>query len=185
MLRVLGLPRAQRVGGAGVGERAAGVLVGQDDRLLRVEDLRGLRHEMDAAEEDQLGIALGLRGAREVERVPEVVGEVLDLGVLVVVREDHRTARTLEPIDLGEEIEGGVDRGRVHPGGVRIPRHCGRGIFGRGCARAKGRVELNSRGRCGVCGGDRRDRAGTRDRMPRAPAGPRSNGTPRDGRSCG
>jgi hypothetical protein len=46
---------------------------------------------VDAAEGDHLGVGLG-RLAREAERVAEVVGDVLDLGQLVVVGEDDRVA---------------------------------------------------------------------------------------------
>ena len=40
------------------------------------------------------------------ERVADEVGEVLDLGLLVVVREDHRVALALEARDRGLEIVG-------------------------------------------------------------------------------
>ena len=54
--RVLGLPGAQLVGGDRVGERAAGVEVGEQDRLLGGEDRGGLGHEVDAAERDHVGV---------------------------------------------------------------------------------------------------------------------------------
>ena len=41
---------------------------------------------------------------RQLKRVTNVVGEVLDLGFLVVVREDHRVALVLEALDLGLEL---------------------------------------------------------------------------------
>ena len=75
------------VGGAGLFERAAGVGVGQDDDFFGVHDLGGLRHEVDAAEGDDVGIGgLGMIG--EAERVAHVVGDVLDVAGLIVVRED-------------------------------------------------------------------------------------------------
>ena len=49
---VLGLPGAQLVGGDRVGQRAAGGGVGDQDRLLRRQDLGGLGHEVDAGEDD-------------------------------------------------------------------------------------------------------------------------------------
>ena len=51
---------AQLIGGDRVGERAAGIQVRQQHGLLRREDGRGLRHEVHAAEGDDLG--LGARG---------------------------------------------------------------------------------------------------------------------------
>ena len=88
---VLGLPRAQLVGGDRVGQRAAGVEVGQQHGLLGAQDRGGLGHEVDAAEGDHVGVG-GRRLARQAERVPHEVGHVLDLGHLVVVGEDHRVA---------------------------------------------------------------------------------------------
>ena len=55
------------------------------------EDLGRLGHEVDAAEHDRLGLGGG-RLAREAERVADVVGDVLHLGHLVVVGEDHGAA---------------------------------------------------------------------------------------------
>ena len=48
--------------------------------------------------------SVGGRLAREAERVAEVVGDVLDLGQLVVVGEDHRVALGGERADLVAEI---------------------------------------------------------------------------------
>ncbi len=91
------------VGAATVGERAARREVGHDDRAGRVQDLRGLRHEVDAAEHDHVALDL-LGDLREGERVADEVGQVLDLRLLVVVREDHRVALFLEPADLLLEL---------------------------------------------------------------------------------
>ena len=49
--------------------------------------------------------AVGLRRRlRELQRVADEVGEILDLALLVVVREDHRVALALEALDLGLEL---------------------------------------------------------------------------------
>src|SRR5680860_1483524 len=82
------LPVAQLARGDRVGERAAGVEVGDQDRLLRREDRGRLGHEVDAAEGDRRGAGLGGL-AREPERIAGVVGDVLHLGHLVVVGEGH------------------------------------------------------------------------------------------------
>ncbi len=82
-----------------VGERAAGAEVGDQDGLLRREDRGGLGHEVHAAEGDR--VRVGGRGLpREPERVAHVVGDVLDLGQLVVVRQDHRVALGGKGADL-------------------------------------------------------------------------------------
>ena len=88
---VLRLPLAQLLGRDRRGQRAAGAQIGDQHRLLGREDLRRLGHEVDAAEDDRLGVGRG-RLAREAERVADVVGHVLHLGHLVVVGEDHRVA---------------------------------------------------------------------------------------------
>jgi hypothetical protein len=122
------LPRAQQRRGARVGQRAAGLEVGQHDGLLRVHDLGRLGHEVDAAEHDHFGLGVA-RALGELERVAEVVGDVLDVRVLVVVRQDHGVARLAQSVDLGEQVETRVDRGH--------PR-----IIGRGSPAAKRRALL-------------------------------------------
>ena len=79
--------------------------VRQDHLLVvRREDVRGLGHEVHAAEQDELG--LGPRGglARELERVARDVGELDDLVALVVVAQHERagaerSARGAGPLD--------------------------------------------------------------------------------------
>ena len=68
-----------------------GVEVGDQHGLLGAQDRGRLGHEVHAAEAITSAVAGGgLAG--EPERVADVVGDVLDLGHLVVVREDHRVA---------------------------------------------------------------------------------------------
>ncbi len=74
--------------------RAAGGRVGDEDCLLRIEDCRGLGHEVDAAE--NYHVCVDLRCApRELERVAGEVCGVLHLGAAVVVREYYRVAAFL------------------------------------------------------------------------------------------
>ena len=76
--------------GRHVRHRAAGREVGQDDLLLRRgEDVGGLGHEVDAAEDDVLGLGPRRRLARQLEGVAGDVGELDDLVALVVVAEDE------------------------------------------------------------------------------------------------
>ena len=95
-------PLGQRLAGDRVGERAAGAEVGQEHRLLRVQDLRRLGHEVDAAEDDHVGVD-GCRLARQLERVADEVRHLEDLGTLVVVREHHGTTLLLELADLARQ----------------------------------------------------------------------------------
>ena len=57
------------------------------------EDVGALGHEVDAAEEDVLGVAAAGRLLRELEGVAAEVGELDDLVALVVVAEDDQIAR--------------------------------------------------------------------------------------------
>ncbi len=100
---MLGLPGPQLIGVDRVGERAAGVEVGDQDGLLGRENRGGLGHEVDAAEGDHLGVGLS-RLAREAERVAAVVGEVLDLRQLVVVGEDDGVPFPRERANLVAEL---------------------------------------------------------------------------------
>ncbi len=85
-------------------QRAAGALVRDQDRLVRIEDLRGLRHEVHAALNDDVG--LYFRGLdRELQRVAADVGDAMEnLRRLVVVRQDHRAAHSLQFVD---RLDGG------------------------------------------------------------------------------
>ena len=57
---------------------------------------------MDTAEDDRVGVRGG-RLAREAERVAGVIGDVLDLGHLVVVRQDDGVRLLRERADLALE----------------------------------------------------------------------------------
>ena len=91
------------VGGAGVGQAAAGLQIRQQHGLVGIEDLGGLRHEVNAAEDDHLRIgAGGLAG--EFEGVTDEIGAVLNGVLLVVVRQDHRVALVPQAIDRGRAV---------------------------------------------------------------------------------
>jgi len=101
-------PGAEGVGGAPVREAAPRVQVGDDDALAGVEDLGGLCHEVHAAEGDDRGLG-ARRGLGQLEAVAHEVRQVLDLGLLVVVGQEHGVALLPEPGDLRQEVQGGVD----------------------------------------------------------------------------
>ncbi len=88
---------------AAIDQRAAGCAIREDHRPVRVEDLGGLGHEPDPAEHDHVLLALG-RLARERQAVAHEVGDVLNVGVLVVVRQDHGVALFAEALDLELEV---------------------------------------------------------------------------------
>ena len=97
----------------GLGEGAHVLVVG--------EGLTGIETVTEIAESRPgLNVALAARGEpgdwlspgarrhlREAERVPDVVGDVLDLAVLVVVGQDHGVALALEAPDLRDGLPGG------------------------------------------------------------------------------
>src|SRR5207245_11796633 len=80
-----------------------------------VQDLGRLGHEVDAAEDDRVGLHAG-RLARELERVAHEVGHREDLRALVVVRQDDGVAGALQGADLGDDVgQRGAAFGAVVP----------------------------------------------------------------------
>src|SRR3546814_3575102 len=92
------------IGRARILEAAPGIHVGEDHRLVRAQDLGGLGHEADAAKRDHLGVGRR-RLARQIEAVADEIGDVLKLGLLIIMREDDGVALLAQPIDLGAQIE--------------------------------------------------------------------------------
>ncbi len=91
-------------GGAGLLERAASVGIGQDDDFPGVYDFRRFRHEMDAAEDDDIGLG-GLGVVGEAERVADVICDVLDVAGLVIMGEDDGVPGLFQGEDFLLEIE--------------------------------------------------------------------------------
>ena len=67
---------------------------------------------MDLAKIKVVGVGGG-GSARQGQTVAQVVGEVLDLAVLVVVAQEDGVQLALEAQDLGAQVEGGVDGGAL------------------------------------------------------------------------
>jgi DNA-binding transcriptional LysR family regulator len=83
------------IGGASVRQGAARLEIRQQHRFVWTEDFGGLGHEVHAAEHDHLRIGGGgLAG--QFQGIANEVRDVLDGGVLVVVRQDHGLALVLE-----------------------------------------------------------------------------------------
>ncbi len=72
--------------GAGVGERATGIQIRKENLLVGIEDLGGLSHEVDAGENDDVGIRLR-RLPCQSKRVAYIISNVLDVRLLVVMRQ--------------------------------------------------------------------------------------------------
>ena len=85
-----------------VGHGAAGADLGQQHGLVRGEDGGAFGHEMDAAEHDHIMIGL-CRGAGKFERIAGDVGDVLDLGPLIIVGQDDGVQVFFELQDLFAE----------------------------------------------------------------------------------
>ena len=81
------------IGRGHVGHRAARGEI-REDHLLMVaaEDVGAFRHEMHAAEDDELSVWMPADLAGELVGVADVVGELDDLVALIVMAEDHKPA---------------------------------------------------------------------------------------------
>ncbi len=104
-------------GGDRGGKRAAGAAVGDQDGLLRIEELGCLGHEMDATLDD--GVGLDPRGLdRQLQAVAHDVGDpVIDLRRLVIVGEDDSVLLAFQLVDLEDQrrIERPFDLGDTVP----------------------------------------------------------------------
>ena len=103
MVWVCGLPRRHLRSRSGVGERAAGVHVRDEHDASRVQDLCRLRHKVHTAKDDHIGVGVSSR-LGQLQRVPDEVGEILNVRILVVVGENHRIALNLECLDFVEDV---------------------------------------------------------------------------------
>ena len=96
-----------------VGHRTAGREIGQHHLLVRrAENVRALRHEVDAAEHDVVGLVARGGGLRQLQRIADDVGKLDDFVALVMVAENDE-ARAERGLGLRDA--------RVHFG-VRQPQ---------------------------------------------------------------
>ena len=103
VVRILLEPLAELIRWTAIGQRAPRVEIGEQHLLVGVEDLRRLGHEMDAAEGDDFRLRPG-RLLRELQGVADEVRQILDVGVLVVMSEDHRIELFAQPLDLAQQL---------------------------------------------------------------------------------
>ena len=108
-----------------LGQRAARAQVGDQHGLGRVQQLRGLRHEVHAGQHDDVGLDVdGLTG--QGEGVADDVGDAVeDLRGHVVVGEDHGVALLLQPHDRVHVVgHGGPLDGRHDVRHLRVEVGC-------------------------------------------------------------
>ncbi len=124
----LRLPGPHIVSGDRRRERAARREIGEEHPLGRCQDRGRLRHEVHAAEDDHFGVGRSRRPG-EAERVAHEVGNILDFGALVVVRQHDRLAARgerpdlpLQPGDIRRAQRGRLDdrQSQRHPTGVPL-----------------------------------------------------------------
>ena len=112
-------PGREAVGGASARERAARLEVGENDDALGVQNLGRLRHEVNAREANHVGLRFR-GGLGELQGITDQIGDVLDIALLVVVRENDRVALFFEALDLIFQIVGACV-GHHFPGNVGRP----------------------------------------------------------------
>ena len=100
---MFGFPVANLVHRRARGERATGLGIGNQHAPLGAQERRGLGHEVHAAEHDQ-GALARRRLLRKLQRIADVVGEILDDRNLVVVREDECVVLPSQIFDAPEEL---------------------------------------------------------------------------------
>ena len=82
---------ADRLHRAALHQAATRLAIGHHHDALRIQDLGRFGHEPDAAERDHVALELA-RLARQFQAVADHVGQFLNLGFLVVVRQQNRPA---------------------------------------------------------------------------------------------
>ncbi len=87
--------------------RAIAFEVRDHDGLVRIQQLRRLGHEVDATERDHVAVG-ALGGLRQGQRVADDVGEILNLGFLVVVSQQESAALPFQIEDGLLEVVGEV-----------------------------------------------------------------------------
>jgi hypothetical protein len=82
-----------------VDQATAGVYVRQDDGALRIQHLSRLCHKFDPTESNHVAIEL-LRDARKFEAVSNVIGNLLNLRILVMMRQNRGAPARLQLFNL-------------------------------------------------------------------------------------
>lgn len=82
--------------------------IGHDDDAIGIEDLRRFGHEVHAGKEDDVGRGF-FRLLGKLQRISKEIRKILNVPLLVVVREQNGVSLSLEPHNLGFEVEIRVD----------------------------------------------------------------------------
>src|SRR3546814_464914 len=90
----------------GVQTCALPIYVGQHDDLFGRQYLGRLGHELDAAKGDDVGVGVGGL-ARQLQRIADEIGDILNLGLLVIMREDDGVAVLAQAVDLPAQVKTG------------------------------------------------------------------------------
>ena len=96
----IGLPQQPHILGPDrLGKRTAGARVRDEHGLFRVQQFRGLGHEMHAGQDDHIRIG-GHRFPRKSETVADEIGDAMkNLRRLIIMRKHHRVAGPLQRHD--------------------------------------------------------------------------------------
>ena len=84
-------------------EAAPGIHVGQYDDFLGRKDLGRVGHELHAAKGNHVGVRVR-RHLRQLQAVAHEIGKILNLRLLIIVRQDDGIALFAQPVDLGEQV---------------------------------------------------------------------------------
>ena len=118
---------AHRLDRAAIHQAATGAAVGDHDHAVGIERLGGFGHEPHAAKGDHVAFEItGL--ARQLQAVADDVGQLLDLGFLVVMRQQDGVAALFQFQDLfGDSGRGQHGDETAAPGGRFAGRPRGTG----------------------------------------------------------
>ena len=103
MVRMRFSKRAEFTGRARIFQRAARGHVRQNNRFLRAQNFRRFGHEFDATEGNDIGIGFR-RALTQFKAVTNEIREILNFGLLLIMREDDGITVFFQPVDLCEQI---------------------------------------------------------------------------------
>ena len=92
-------PGSKTLARTAVGERTTGLHVRHQDDAFGVQNLGRLRHEVNTGEQDHVG-SCALCGLRELKRVADEIGQLLNFAFLVIVGEQDGVALAFEAADF-------------------------------------------------------------------------------------
>ena len=97
----------------GFRKRTTGIEIGQNDALGRIDDFRGLGHEVHATEKNNFGVGFR-RLITQPERITDEVGYLLNFPHLIIVREDNGVAFAFQFRDIRRQINAVINCRAYH-----------------------------------------------------------------------